>query len=90
MAIAVVIAAVVATIIVVAVLWKQGSPGRLSEEHGRRSRRDDVVERPAGPDAESMAPEPPDQPADTRPDDRPGGAEGAGGTAAWPEEGPNT
>jgi hypothetical protein len=89
MAIAVVIAAIVAVIILVAVLWKQGSPGRLSEEDGRRPRRDDVVERPAGPDAESMAPEPPDQPTDDRPGGT-GGVGGSGGTAAWPEEGPTT
>ena len=68
MATAVVIAAVVATIVVIAVLWRQGSPGRLSDEHGRRPPRDHVVERPAGPDAEAMHPDPPGhQPGDTPP-----------------------
>ena len=59
MAIAVVIIAIVATAAVIAVLWKQGSVGRLSEEAGRPPARDAIVERPAGPDAEPMHPDPP-------------------------------
>jgi hypothetical protein len=78
MAIAITIATVVVVIVLAVVLARQGTPGRLSDEAGRRPRRADVVERPAGPDAEPMAPGPPERPADTRP---------PGGTAAWPDEG---
>lgn len=59
MATAVVIAAVVATIVVIAVVLKQGSVGRLSDEDGHPPPRRDVVDRPAGPGAEPMHPDPP-------------------------------
>jgi hypothetical protein len=58
MATAVVIAAIGAALVVIAVVRKQGSVGRLSEEAGRPPARDGVVERPAG-DAEPMHPDPP-------------------------------
>jgi hypothetical protein len=68
MATAVVIAAIVATLVVIAVVLKRGSVGRLSEEAGRPPARDAVVERPAGPDAEPMHPDPPGRfPDDTEP-----------------------
>jgi len=72
MATVVVVAAVVLTVVVIAVLLKQGSVGRLSEEAGHPPR-DAVVERPAGPDAEAMHPDPPGR--------RPGGTQP-------PEDGP--
>ena len=73
MATAVVIAAVVATIVVSAVLLRQGSVGRLSDEDGHPSPRRDVVNRPAGPDAEPMHSDPPGRrPGATPPPD--GGA----------------
>ena len=83
MSAAVVTISVIAVLIVAAIVLKQGSVGRLSEEDGHRPRRDDVVERPAGPDAEPMNPDPPSRAADTRP---PPGH----GTVAWPEEGPGS
>ena len=83
MSAAVVIISIIAVLIVTAILLKQGSVGRLSEEDGHRPRRDDVVERPAGPDAEPMHPDPPSRAADTRP---PPGR----GTETWPEEGPGS
>jgi hypothetical protein len=61
MASAVVTAAVLITVAVVVLLLWQGSVGRLSEEAGRRPARDDVVERPAGPDAEPMHSDPPNR-----------------------------
>jgi hypothetical protein len=50
----VVIGTVVLVVLVVALLARQGSPARLSEQDGRRSRRSHVVDRPADPEAESM------------------------------------
>ena len=61
MASAVVIAAVLITVAIIVLLQWQGSVGRLSEEAGRRPARDDIVERPAGPDAEPMHPDPPNR-----------------------------
>jgi hypothetical protein len=77
MAIAVVVANVVAVVVLCAVLARQGSVGKLSEEHSKpEQRRPDssnpagggsqgsrhqwsgVMERPAGPDAEAMNPDP--------------------------------
>ena len=76
MAVAVVVATVVIVVAVVAVLLRQGSVGRLSEEHGRPDRGRDVVDRPAGPGAEAMRPgparEPAAQPPPARPPDPPG------------------
>lgn len=47
--------AVVLLALTVAVVRRQGSPGRLSEEdHGDGARPRTVVDRPAGPDAEPM------------------------------------
>ena len=54
MTVAVVVAAVVLLVIGVAVLARQGSVGRLSQEAGGDDPGDHVVERPAGPDAEAM------------------------------------
>lgn len=62
MATALVIATVVVVVTVIAVLLRQGSVGRLSEEDGRRPAGDDVAERPAGPGAEPMHPDPPGRP----------------------------
>jgi hypothetical protein len=50
----VVVAAVVLLVATVVVLARQRSVGRLSQEHGRPGPGDDVVGRPAGPDAEAM------------------------------------
>lgn len=71
--IAVVIATVVVVAVVVAVLARQGSVGRLSEEHGRRRRQDDVAHRPAGPGAEAMGSDVPGEPGPGSPgaDDHP-------------------
>ena len=74
MATAVVIAAIVATVVVIAVVLKQGSVGRLSEEAGRPPARDAIVERPAGPGAEPMHPDP----SGHRPDDTEPPVEGNG------------
>lgn len=79
MATTVVVLSVIAVVIVVVVVLRQGSVGRLSDEDGRRPPRDQVVERPAGPDAEAMDPDPPGRGSGTRPPD--------GGTTAWPDEG---
>jgi hypothetical protein len=68
MAVAVVIATVVLVAVVVAVLARQGSVGRLSEEEGRRRPQSDVVERPAGPGAESMHADEPGGPRTPPPD----------------------
>lgn len=62
MAIAIVVATVVIVGIVVGVLARQGSVGRLSEEHGTGGRRPRGTGRPAGPDAESMSTDTPGQP----------------------------
>jgi hypothetical protein len=73
MATAVVIAAVLVTVAVIVLLQRQGSVGRLSEEDGRPPVRDAIVERPAGPDAEPMHPDPPSRFPDdvqTPPDER--------------------
>jgi hypothetical protein len=59
MATAVVVLAVVATAALVALLLRQRDPGRLSEAQGRRNDRRHVTDRPAGPDAEPMHPDPP-------------------------------
>jgi preprotein translocase subunit SecG len=63
----VVIATVVVVAVVVVVLARQGYPGGLSEEQNRsQSGQLYTMERPAGPDAESMHAEPrppsPDEP----------------------------
>jgi hypothetical protein len=50
----VVIGTVVLVALVAALLARQGSPGRLSEQQGRGARRSRVVDRPADADAESM------------------------------------
>lgn len=71
MAVAVVVATVVIVIAVVVVLLRQRSVGRLSEEHGRRDRGRDVVDRPAGPGAEAMRPGPPGEPTSRRSASRP-------------------
>jgi hypothetical protein len=55
----VVAAGTVLVVLVVVVLSRQGSPASLSDHEGRRNRRADVMERPAGPDAEAMAEPPP-------------------------------
>lgn len=72
MEIAVVVVTVVLVVAVVAVLARQGSPGRLSEEDGH-PRPSHVDDRPAGPDAEAMRPEPPGQsdPGPPRPPEEP-------------------
>jgi len=68
MATALVIATVVVVVAVIAVLLRQGSVGRLSEEDGHRPPGEDVVERPAGPGAEPMHPDPPGRaPGDVQP-----------------------
>jgi hypothetical protein len=68
MATAVVIAAIVATLVVIAVVLEQGSVGCLSEGAGRPPARDAVAERPAGPLAEPMHTDPPGRfPDDTEP-----------------------
>jgi hypothetical protein len=59
MATVVVIAAVLVTVAAIVLLLRQGSVGRLSEEEGHPPARDAIVERPAGPDAEPMHPDPP-------------------------------
>lgn len=59
MALAVVVVAVVALVVLAVVLLRQGDPGRLSEQAGRPSEGRHVQGRPAGPDAESMSPDPP-------------------------------
>jgi hypothetical protein len=59
---AVVIVTLVAVVVLVVVLARQGSVGKLSEEDGRRRRQDDVMERPAGPGAESMGTDEPGRP----------------------------
>ena len=70
MATAVVIATVLVVVALVVLFVRQGSVGRLSEEDGRPAH-DPVVERPAGPGAEPMHPNPPNRfPGDV--DDRPG------------------
>ena len=65
----IIVATVVAVVVVVVVLMRQDSVGRLSEEEsvpghpeGDRPRGSDVMERPGGPDAESMNPEHPGDP----------------------------
>jgi hypothetical protein len=68
MAAAIVIATVVLVAIVVVVLARQGSVGKLSEEDGRRRRQADVMERPAGPGAESMRADQPGEPRTPPPD----------------------
>jgi archaellum component FlaG (FlaF/FlaG flagellin family) len=50
----VVIATVVIVAAVVTVLVRQGTPGRLSQHMGDRGPQ--ITDRPAGPDAETMAP----------------------------------
>jgi hypothetical protein len=50
----VVIATLVVVAVVVAVLVRQGTPGRLSRHPGDRGPQ--ITDRPAGPDAEMMAP----------------------------------
>ena len=60
MATAVVILAVLVVVALIVVWLREGSVGRLSEEDGRPAH-DPVVERPAGPGAESMHPDPPNR-----------------------------
>lgn len=50
----VVVAGVMLLAVTVAVLVRQRSVGRLSDEDGRPPHRRHVMERPAGPDAEAM------------------------------------
>ncbi|HEX5367416.1 MAG TPA: hypothetical protein VFW63_12235 [Acidimicrobiales bacterium] len=70
MAIAVAVVAVVAVLVVIGLVLRQGSVGRLSEEAGKPPGRDRIVERPAGPDAEPMHPDPSGRPpGDTQPPD---------------------
>jgi hypothetical protein len=68
MAIAVVIATAVLVGLVIVVLARQGSVGRLSEEDGTKDPQSDVVERPAGPGAEAMDTDAPGQPVIPPPD----------------------
>ena len=65
----IVVATIVVVVVVIAVLLRQGSVGRLSEEETAprgpddgRPRASDVMDRPAGPDAESMSSERPGDP----------------------------
>ncbi|HEX6419179.1 MAG TPA: hypothetical protein VFZ77_11825 [Acidimicrobiales bacterium] len=72
MALAIVIATVVVVVAVAVVLFRQGSPGRLSEEHGRDDGRADVVDRPGGPGAEAMNAGTPGEPSPAPPPAREG------------------
>jgi hypothetical protein len=72
---AVVIITLVAVVVMVIVLARQGSVGKLSEENGRRRPQDDVMERPAGPGAESMGTDEPGRPVTPPPADE----------QSWPE-----
>lgn len=66
------IVTVVGVAAVVAVLVRQGSPYRLSEEgHEPSPRSEPLVDRPAGPDAEPMAVGQPGQPTVASPPERP-------------------
>jgi len=67
MAVAIVVATVVVVVAVAVVLFRQGSPGRLSEEYGRDRERSDVVDRPGGPGTEAMNPDTPGEPAPAPP-----------------------
>jgi hypothetical protein len=68
MDVAVVVGAVVLLGVMVAVLARQGSVGRLSEEQGRPDPQRDVVERPAGPGVEPMRADEPGRPVTPPPD----------------------
>lgn len=63
--------AVTALVVWVSVLLSRRSPARLSEEDTPADRESNVVERPAGPDAEATGVEEPGTPT-TRPPARPG------------------
>lgn len=48
-------------------LLRQPNPADLSEQEGKPSRQEDVMERPAGPDAEAMHREPSESQSDDEP-----------------------